>query len=557
MIGLFLQFELNKIGRFFRTKTLAKVITSFLFLSVFVFVAIGIYFFFISGFRYINVEVEEAIQLPITLFVYEMFLLVLSGVIIFSSVISSIFSLFKGENDNWIVRSPSYKTFPRIIFVKSVLTSAWPLFVMFLPAVLALTKIYHLGIVTIIIILLSVVLVLTILNAVTFLIVLMISVLYYKITEKVRVLAFTFKNFIVLLAVLALALLATIWKNARNINLVHLFKADNPDVTVGISDISSHFHFLPTHPFALLIIYLQSGQVALAMTQLLVLAVLTVVLVLLWWKVSHLFYPVWQKFQEGNAQMRVDGVSFSGKRKLYEFTGSSTVALFKKEMLVLGRNYKGILWFMFLALIWLAQIGINVVSHHNVVQHQFDITRQAVILEAIQYIIAIYFICAFTLRFVFPAFSVEKKTSWILASAPLNFSKIFFSKYVFYSLIFVIIGAVMSSISTGALQVSFTHALYSSILFMTSVIFIVTFGLALGAFFPSLDTDDPEIISTTMPGLFFTALALIFGALSDGVLYLTVTKSSLFPLCIFVSLTSIMVVFILIRISRLAKQRTF
>ena len=140
MLSLFLQFELNKIGRFFKTKTLAKVITSALFLFVFVCVAVGIYFFFIAGFKYINIEVEDAVQLPITLFVYEMFLVVLSGVIILSSVISSIFSLFKGENDNWVLSSPAYRMFPRIIFVKSVLTSAWPLFVMFLPAALALTK---------------------------------------------------------------------------------------------------------------------------------------------------------------------------------------------------------------------------------------------------------------------------------------------------------------------------------------------------------------------------------------------------------------------------------
>ena len=557
MLSLFLQFELNKIGRFFKTKTLAKVITSALFLFVFVCVAVGIYFFFIAGFKYINIEVEDAVQLPITLFVYEMFLVVLSGVIILSSVISSIFSLFKGENDNWVLSSPAYRMFPRIIFVKSVLTSAWPLFVMFLPAALALTNIYHLNIVSIIMILISVALVLATLNAVTLLLVLLVSILYYKVTKMMRTLTYTFRNFVIVLVALAVMILTAIWRNARDVNLVQLFKADNADVVVGIADIGSHFHFLPTHPFALLLVYVQGGQMVLALTQFLILLATASILVLVWWKMSYLFYPVWLKFQEGSAETSAGKTYFSKNRNLYQFKGSSSRALFKKEMLVLSRNYKGVLWFLFLCLIWLAQIGVNAISHNNVTQHQFDITKQGVMLETIQYIIAIYFMCAFALRFVFPAFSVEKKTSWILTSAPLNFSKIFFSKYVFYTVVFLVIGIVMSSVSAGALHLPLTHALYGSVLFITSVICIVTFGLALGALFPSLDTDDPEVISTTMPGLFFTALALLFGALSDGVLYLTITKNNLVPLYIFVSCAGILVVLALLKMSRLAKQRTF
>ena len=85
MMSLFLKFELKKIATYFKTKTLAKIITTLLFIAVFVFVGSGIYYFFLSGFRYINVEAVEDIRSALTLFLYEVFLIILGAVIIFSA----------------------------------------------------------------------------------------------------------------------------------------------------------------------------------------------------------------------------------------------------------------------------------------------------------------------------------------------------------------------------------------------------------------------------------------------------------------------------------------
>jgi hypothetical protein len=233
--------------------------------------------------------------------------------------------------------------------------------------------------------------------------------------------------------------------------------------------------------------------------------------------------------------------------KPYRFTGGNVVALFKKEALVSSRNWKGVLWFCFLFLIWLLQIGMNVIVNSHIHRYELDISQKKITFQIIQYIIAIYFMSAFTLRFVFPSFSVEKKTAWILASAPLNFKKIFFGKYLFYSIFFVSLGVLMSFINSGVLGLSFTHAFYLMLLFITTIIFIVTVGIVLGALFPSTETDDPEAISTSMSGLSFTALALIYGAISDGVLYLTLTQGSVLYLLIFVVFTLLTVLFLLLK----------
>ena len=231
------------------------------------------------------------------------------------------------------------------------------------------------------------------------------------------------------------------------------------------------------------------------------------------------------------------------------------MALFKKEALVSTRNYKGVLWFLFLFLIWLAQIGANVILSHNVARYETDISAKIATLQALQFIIAVYFMSSFTLRFVFPSFSVEKKTAWILASAPLSFRRIFFGKYLFYTVFFVILGVIMSTINSNMLHLSFTYAFYSILLFIITTIFIVTSGLSIGAIFPSTETDDPEVISTSMSGLSFTALALIYGAISAGVLYMTLLRGLTSLLLLFSLLTFVFIFLFLLKTPLLVKSR--
>lgn len=524
MIRLFLRFQIQKITSYFRTGKLAKLITVGLFLAVFAFVGIGLYFFFLSGFRYVNFSVEQEIQLPLTLFIYELFLLVMAGVIIFGAVVSGIFSLFRGQYDNWILSSPNYKLLPRIVLVKSILTSSWPLFVMFLPAVLAFNKIYHLGAVTLFFILLSVVFLLVLLNALSLLTILLIASLYHKVTQLTQSIRFTFGGLVTLLFLVTTLIIAKVWHAVSDIDLVKIFKADDADATVTIHNISSHFIASPTHPLALEIVYWQEKMPKEALLNGLLLFIFAVLAVLLWWKVSKRYYSLWQAFQEGTTRLVDKKTDIEHSTKAYLFTGSPLMALFKKEALVTSRNLRGIMWFMFLFGLWLAQVGTNIILSQNIARHQTDVSERLAVFQALQFIIAIYFICSFALRFVFPSFSVEKKTAWILGSAPLSFNKLFYSKYLFYTTFFVTLGSFMSYVNVRILDLDFTHSLYSMSLFITTVVFIVTLALTLGAVFPSKETDDPEAISTSMSGLFFTALALIYGGLSSGVLYLTLIK---------------------------------
>ena len=554
MIHLFLRFEWQKTLKYFKTKKLAKIITGILFLLVFGFLGVGIFAFFVTGFRYIDVIVDPDLRLPLILFLYEIFLLILAGIIVLSSIISSLYHLFQGKYDNWLMSSPGYKLFPKLILFKSLRSSSWPIIIMFLPAVLAFYKVYDFNILSLALILISSLFFLITQGTLAMLFVLSIATLYYFASKKGMRLPFHFKGLIGILIVITTSFIIYVWKTIHNLDLIKLFKADNADTGVSLAELSSYFTYLPTHPFATLMIDLQSGLLGEAFTNFALLFIQALVPVLLWWYVSPLFYPLWQKFQEGSTQTNKKSIFGQSTEKPYLFFGSSAIAVFKKEALVSSRNMKGVLWFLFLLCIWFAQIAAHVILSKNVHRYQTDLTQQISTIETLQFIIALYFISAFTLRFVFPSFSVERKTLWVLASAPLDGVKIFFGKYIFYIISFITLGMSMSVVSASILNASFLYSVSSSLLFISTIIFIVTLGLAMGALFPSTESDDPEVISTSMPGLFFTALALIYVALAGGTLYLTLTKNSFTFLVSFIIITLILVAVILLTVPARVKK---
>lgn len=556
MIKLFFTFELEKIWKYLKTTTLAKVITGLLFTLVFFGIGIGIYYYFVSGFRYINVGAEEDIRLALSLFLYELFFLILASVIIFSTIISTIFNLFRGDTNEWVISSPFYRFFPGMVFMRSVTNSLIPLLIMFLPAILALDQVYSLNILSLFFILITVILFLVMLNSLTLFTVVSTSFIYYKISQKVTLLRFRFGGLLLLFLFMTTAITSFVVKTFISVDLMGIFKANEVSSGVSISAMANHFTFLPTHPIAMEIINWQIGQERNAFIYFFISLALSVVSVFILWCVSFLFYPLWQKFQEGSTHTSLVKKDFFMKRAACRFEGTTTIALLKKEALISSRNFKGVLWFVFILFVWLLQIGVNMILDSNIQKYQHDMSQKIATLQVIQYLIAIYFISSFTLRFVFPSFSVEKKMAWILSSAPLSFKRIFFGKYLFYTSFFVVVGILMNYINNIILKVSFTNAFYSMTLFISVIIFIVTLGLAMGALFPSNETDDPEVVSTSMPGLFFTALALIYGALSDWVLYLTLRGGNIAWLVMFVVITFILVGVMLLKTPSIAKNRS-
>jgi hypothetical protein len=249
-------------------------------------------------------------------------------------MVSGLFTLFRGKNDNWIVGSPSYTVFPKVALVKSLLASVLPLVVMFVPAVLAFNHVYGLGVVSLGLILISVFLYLLIINTLTLSVIVAVGYLYYLLSKKVKTISFTFRRLISILVLLSAVVVICVWKIVKHVDLVKLFRADEVSEVLNIQTISNHFHFLPTHPFALEIISLQSGYVHDAVISFCALVLLAALFVYFWWFISPYYYPLWQKFQEG-VSVSIGGKSnFSLLPRTYQFLGNKKLWFFLKKRLL-------------------------------------------------------------------------------------------------------------------------------------------------------------------------------------------------------------------------------
>lgn len=535
---LFLRFEGKKFSKYFETRTLAKLITVALFFAVFAFVGAGIYFFFVSGFRYINVQTTADIKDALTLFLYEVFLLVLMLVGSVSALVTAVFSLFRSSSMNWLIATPGYRIFPHIAFTRSFFASLFPSLILFVPTVLALSRSNHLGFFAVITILVSLLILLVLINSLILISIVGISSLCNRISNYFKHL-FTFKQLLSVLLVLLCMVSVLTWKAIRSVDLVALFKAEDVSTEVIKSaTIAEHFMIFPTHPVAMEILMLQNNHNVQAYYYVLLLTLLTLFTLFVWIKIAPKYYCVWQRFQESSSGG--NGNSLEKQRIIlgnYTFNHGQMFALFSKESLLFKRNFKGVMWFLFLLFLWVLQIGTNVVLSKNIGRYAPDISDRIAILQALQFMIAVYFMSSFTLRFVFPSFSVEKKTAWILRSAPLGIKKIFLGKYFFFTTFFVTLGLCMSYTSSMVLNVSFERALTSTVLFIVTTLFVVTAGLCLGALFPSQETDDPESVTTSMSGLFFTGFALMYGGLATWVLYQELSAENGVMLISFVFIT--------------------
>jgi ABC-2 type transport system permease protein len=312
---------------------------------------------------------------------------------------------------------------------------------------------------------------------------------------------------------------------------------------VSVETISRKFIYLPSNPLALSVHYWEEHNSKTASLYFLELIVFASLLTAIGWKSADLFLPLWQKLQEG-APMVKNGTTRQ-KTKSYLFPSGPLKALFSKEMIISARNSKNILWFSFLFFIWLIQAGLNSVLSHNIRNYQIDANFNSSLVQAFQFITSVFFVTAFTLRFVFPAFSSERKTLWILGSAPLNQKKIFLAKFAFYSLFFCLIGLLIGCLNIAGLPLTVSYVGLTLLLFITAILFIVAFGLSLGALFPNLETDDPGVISTSLSGLTFMTLSLVYGACGGLMIFIALNKHSLIQLLIFCA-GSLLAVFFLV-----------
>lgn len=519
MLKLLLQYSWQRMLRYFRTRRSAKIITIGLFSVLFLSIAVGIYLFFKEGFYFISSDLyfREAFSL----YVYEMYLLVFVSLVVFSTFISSLFVMFRRKNDDWVVSTPGFKALPVFVFARVAASALWPFFIIIVPALLAIRKVFELGYVGFSLVFFSAIMLEMFIVLLVLLFAITLSKAMLIFSRKIFPFHFTFKKLVMVFMICVFSLLFFSWQKSVDRDLIELFGADNLGaVEASVNAISQNFQYLPSHIVAAAVYSWQSNNIQYVVYNLLSLTIITSLLLLLWTRLSGWFLDAWMSLQEGNnIAKNKNGI---GKNKMsFHFSTNINSVLFKKEALVFMRDIRSLLWMGFLFLVWFLQAALNSVLSKNMLKYGLDLNDLPYMVIVLQFVTGIYFISAFVLRFVFPTFGSERSSAWLLATAPIDFAKIYWAKLWFFVCIFTTLGLVIVSINLSYLGMSPISLTLSFVIFITSVIFVIVYGLSLGAMFPNFETDDPSSLSTSLPGLSFIIGSLMYGALGGLLLYET------------------------------------
>jgi len=130
--------------------------------------------------------------------------------------------------------------------------------------------------------------------------------------------------------------------------------------------------------------------------------------------------------------------------------------------------------------------------------------------------LAAFVTAAVAVRFVYPAVSLEGRSWWVLRAAPVQLTTLWWSKFWIAFLPLVVLGEVLTVVTNRFLGVGpdLTIVFMATLLFVIAA--IVSLGLAFGAAYPHLDSQNAAQIATGFGGVVYmiACLSLIAGVIA-------------------------------------------
>ncbi len=493
----------NGFRRYFHHNTLAKSLTLAAFLFVIGGFSVIVHEGFYYGFKYIlrDAFFGEAISI----YIIELFLLVSSFLMFTSALVSGVVALYRDGGEGAVMASPSYALKPRLVLLRMFASSLWPLMVVIVPALLAIMRVFPLTISGFVLALLaSVILVFVAVQA---------AMLVIFCTAALLMALRAFSRFSLLLSTFAIFLSLTfaIGEQFRSVDLVSFFQArllskNLPD----LSPILEQFQVFPSHLVTMIVYYSENGMFSSALLLLFGIFALAAFLltIFLFTTKSHLSY--WQIAQEHSGKASRTRVFFRFDNLLAK-ADRPEGALFVKEFILFVRNIRGMLWLCFILVIWGIQTAASMYMTYGLGTERVSGAELPSAAMAFQFALITYFVSMFALRFAFPSFSEEKKFGWVVGSSPLLSTSAFRSKLYFFSTLFSLLAILFTMLNASIVGLASAMMPFLLLLVCISVVTITTYALSLGALFPNTETDDPEVLSTTLPGLMFIIVAVFYG----------------------------------------------
>jgi hypothetical protein len=524
--GLFLSYPGQVIKRYLSRERFTRVFTISLFLIIIALVAVAIYTITFGGLGFIskNAELQNGLQF----YIIQLFGL-LVFVLGFINSILIIASGFARKNYQWIAITPSFSILAFVQLFQLLTSSLWIFLAIITPVLLAIgnfTGISWFGFV--LSFLLTIALIITASVAGTFFYLVSIYILqgFSQLLQRNIV---SQSRAILILIVFSIIAAIGFWRTAIPQDFVQFFDGSSAE---QIDTLREKLMLLPTFGISQVLHNILFESTSFGIRYALILMILSLAALIALYALLRIQYlSIWQLLQEGNyvADKSVNTPNY----KAYNFPSSSIVhTIIDKELLLIWRDKKNLLWLLIVIALWGAQTAVswrvtsNAATAYGVVEVIPNFVYPLILA------IGLYFISALSLRFVFPTFSSERKVAWILGVAPISLWNIAVGKLIIYTGLFTFIGSPLLITNFTLLNFEFFPAVIYWLVFSLSIILIVQMAIFLSIRYPNRFSSDPETLSTTLPGLAFTTLALGGSLVISSIMYLALEKVDLAVLLI-------------------------
>jgi ABC-2 type transport system permease protein len=539
--GLFFSYPGKVIKRYLSRERFTRVFTISIFLLIIALVGVSLYTITVGGLRFIskNTEFQNGLQF----YIVQLF-----GILIFTLAFgNSILVMATGfakRNYQWIATTPSFAILAFIQLFQLLASSVWIFLAIITPVLLAIgnfTGISWLGFVLSFVLTVALIIVASVSGTFAYLLTLYLLQAISNILKRNIV---TQSRAILILIVFFIITAIGLWRIAVPQDFIQFF---NGNSATQIATIRDQLIYLPTFGVSHILYNILFENTSFGVGYVVILSTLSIIVIITLYALLRIQYlSIWQLLQEGNyvADKNISSRNYAP----YNFPSASIVkTIIDKELLLIWRDKKNLLWLLIVITLWGAQTAVS-----------WRVTANVAVYGAVETIpnfvyplilaIGLYFISALALRFVFPTFSAERKVAWILGVSPISLWNIAVGKLLIYAGLFTLLGSPLLIANFALLNFAFFPAIIYWIVFSLSIILIVLLAIFLSIRYPNRFSSDPETLSTTLPGLAFTSFALGGSLIISNIMYLALTKIDLAVLLmLLISLLSLLLTSLIYR----------
>ncbi len=430
---------------------------------------------------------------------FSMVMLAIFFMLLFSNLISSLGHIFLSQDTELLLASPrpNFHIF-RARFIESTLSSSWMSLFFFLPVIFAYTQNYQVQFYRFLPFFLALIPFLIIPSCIGCIVSLLVA-RYFPIRQTRKIFQFVSVLFITLIVLLVRMLQPEKLFSIRDFTEIQTF-IENLQVPF--------FQYIPStwlSEIAISLLLRNPLEARIPASILFVTAIILVAISFLLGK--FLFYQTWCRTREMSSAPVLDKPSASLK-DYFKWLGPTVQSIYSKDAILFARNPE--LWsqiFLIFAMVGLYLYNIHLMRLDKVSLYSHSISRFIAYMNTA---FVGFITTSVSMRFLFPALSLEGRAFWILKTAPFNISKLLSYKFWFYIPWILIIGNTMTILANYILDVPWYLYLINGVNITCICITNSMLAICFGAIYPNYKAENINKIFMSFGGTFYMVASLAF-----------------------------------------------